>query len=150
MIKLLFIILLGIFYVGFMQPQNGQPVATQTASHAIEASRNGDQIIADAFARQQSSIPVEGRGTVEKILKDDADGHRHQRFILRLANGHSLLVAHNTELAPRIADLQVGDAVEFGGEYEWNPKGGVLHWTHHDPRNAHLNGWLSHHGNTYQ
>lgn len=150
MIKLLFIVVLGIFYVGFMQPQSGQTVATQPARSMVEAGSSADQIIADAFTRQQSNIQVQGHGTVTKILKDDTNGHQHQRFILRLANGRSLLVAHNTELAPRINDLKVGDTVEFYGEYEWNPKGGVLHWTHPDPRNQHPSGWLKHHGNTYQ
>ena len=147
MIKLILIIALGIFYVGFMQPQNGQPAAT---APAIATAGNADQIIADAFDRQQGNIQVQGQGTVIKVLKDDREGLQHQRFILRLANGRSLLVAHNTDLAGRIANLKAGDTVEFYGEYEWNPKGGVLHWTHHDPHHHHINGWLKHNGNTYQ
>jgi hypothetical protein len=40
--------------------------------------------------------------------------------------------------------------VEFFGEYEWNAKGGVVHWTHHDPQGLHENGWLKHQGRLYQ
>lgn len=150
MIKLLFIILLGVFYVGFMQPESGKPAAPVAISQSAELpARSGLEITA-AFAKQQSNVQVQGQGTVAKLLKDDNNGHRHQRFILRLPDGHTVLVAHNIDLAPRIDDLKTGDTVAFYGEYEWNSKGGVVHWTHHDPRNSHPNGWLKHHGNTYQ
>jgi len=103
-----------------------------------------------AFNNQQSDIQVTGVGTVIRKLSDDIKGSRHQRFILKLTSGQSLLVAHNIDLAPRINSLDEGDRVEFYGEYEWNSKGGVVHWTHHDPRGNHENGWLKHNGSTYQ
>lgn len=149
MIKLILIVALGIFYVGFLHPQAQQPAAGHPTTVAVP-SQDGAEAIAAAFQHRQSKLQVAGEGIVTRILPDDNDGHRHQRFILRLSNGHTLLVAHNIELAPRIETLKAGDAVAFSGEYEWNPKGGVLHWTHHDPRNTHPHGWLKHHGNTYQ
>ena len=85
-----------------------------------------------------------------KLLSDDNDGSRHQRFILELGSGQTILVTHNIDLAPRISSLRVGDSVEFYGEYEWNEKGGLLHWTHHDPRGAHVSGWLKHQRKTYK
>ena len=84
------------------------------------------------------------------ILPDDNDGSRHQRFILRLESGQTVLIAHNIDLAPRIDSLSEGNLVEFYGEYEWNSRGGVVHWTHHDPRGSHVDGWLKHDGQTYQ
>ncbi|MGB9670189.1 MAG: DUF3465 domain-containing protein [Halothiobacillaceae bacterium] len=102
------------------------------------------------MSRSDRTVLVEGRGTVEKLLSDDLEGHRHQRFILRLASGQILLVAHNIDFAPRIHGLAVGDEVAFFGQYEWNPKGGVIHWTHHDPAGRHPAGWLRHQGQIYQ
>lgn len=109
-----------------------------------------DRKLGNAFKNQQSDIQVKGSGTVLRLLPDDNDGSRHQKFILRLANQQTLLVAHNIDLAPRISDLKVGDRVEFYGEYEWTQKGGVMHWTHKDPRNKHAHGWLKHKGKVYQ
>lgn len=87
---------------------------------------------------------------VKRILPDDNEGSRHQRFIVELSSGQTLLIAHNIDIAPRIPDLRVGDEVAFGGEYDWNPEGGVIHWTHHDPGGQHPGGWLKHGGQTYQ
>ena len=91
-----------------------------------------------------------GAGTVVRVLSDDNDGSRHQRFILRLDSGRTLLIAHNIDLAPRISGMREGDTVEFYGEFASNDKGGVIHWTHHDPQGRHPDGWLRHGGRTYQ
>lgn len=105
---------------------------------------------AGASLAPASGQQIRGSGTVIRILSDDNDGSRHQRFILRVDGGRTLLVAHNIDLAPRIAALKVGDTVAYYGEYEWNDRGGVVHWTHHDPNGRHVDGWLKHGGRTYQ
>ena len=115
------------------------------------ASTNGsDQVLASAFDNRQSNIQVQGSGKVSRILADDNDGSRHQRFIVQLTTGQTILIAHNIDLARRVSPLEIGDHIEFNGEYEWNSKGGVIHWTHHDPQGVHVSGWLKHNGRTYQ
>ena len=106
--------------------------------------------VTSAFKERKSDVQAEGKGIIIKILPDDNDGSRHQRFILQLDSGLTLLISHNIDLAPRLSSLKKGDGVEFKGEYEWNSKGGVLHWTHHDPKGRHVGGWLKHNGQTYQ
>ena len=116
----------------------------------VDNARQSNDILAQAFEQRQSNLQVQGQGTVFKVLPDDVEGSRHQRFLIRLASGQTLLIAHNIDLAPRIEMLQVGDAIQFYGEYEWNTRGGVIHWTHHDPKHRHPDGWLKHNGTTYQ
>ena len=106
--------------------------------------------IVNAFNNHESDVQVKGAGTVIRILKDDHQGSRHQKFILKLSSGQTVLVAHNIDLAPRINSISNGDAIQFYGEYEWNNKGGVVHWTHRDPNGRHVGGWLKHNGKTYQ
>lgn len=110
----------------------------------------GEQDIASAYASKTSDVQVMGSGEVVRILADDNVGSRHQRFIVKLATTQTILISHNIDLAPRINSLNVGDRVEFYGEYEWNEKGGVVHWTHHDPSGRHADGWLKHNARKYQ
>jgi hypothetical protein len=123
---------------------------SQAPPATADRQEQTDALLARAFADKLSNLQVEGRGVVDTILPDDSDGSRHQRFILRLATGRTLLVAHNIDLAPRLEALGRGDEVDFAGEYEWNPRGGVLHWTHHDPEGRHPAGWLRHNSRTYR
>lgn len=95
-----------------------------------------------AFEGRRSDVPVEGRGKVVRILKDDEAGSRHQRFIVRLDSGTTVLVAHAVDVAGRIEPLEIGDEISFRGEYVWNPRGGLVHWTHHDPAGRHATGWI--------
>jgi len=103
-----------------------------------------------AYKNQLSDLQVEGAGTVEKVLADDTSGSRHQRIILRTGEDQTILIAHNIDLAPRVEGIEKGDRLEFFGEYEWNKKGGVVHWTHRDPAGRHIDGWLKHNGRLYQ
>jgi Protein of unknown function (DUF3465) len=144
--KLLFVaIALAAAYFGAVEiglVPGKQPASTSASS--------ADQALAAAFENQQSNIQVQGGGQVSRVLPDDNDGSRHQRFLVRLASGQTLLIAHNIDLANRVDALRAGDAVEFYGEYEWNAKGGVVHWTHRDPEHRHVDGWIKHNGRTYQ
>lgn len=124
-----------------LAPTSGATPATATQPSA-PAADEAAALLARAFREQQSDLQVEGEGRVKKVLPDDRDGRPHQRFILELSNGQTVLVAHNLELGERLAKLAVGERIAFAGEYEWNARGGVIHWTHADPRGQHPPGWL--------
>jgi len=119
------------------------------AFFSLNVLANGDQELSAAYAVKSSDVQVGSSGVVVKMLPDDNLGSRHQRFILKLSSGQTILIAHNIDLAPKIETLRAGDSVEFYGEYEWNNKGGVVHWTHHDPAGRHQGGWLIHNGKKY-
>ena len=118
------------------------------ASEAAE--RAGGSEIRRAFEERLSSQQVSGTGTVVRVLPDDNHGSRHQRFIVELASGETVLIAHNIDLSLRIDGLRYGDKVTFYGEYEWNEKGGVVHWTHDDPQGRRVGGWIEHNGRRYR
>ena len=126
------------------------PTHTPARTPAGEQPRaSSDAEIGRLFRERRSDTWVEGTGKVVKVLPDDRKGDRHQRFLLRLGSGQTLLVAHNIDLAPRVP-LEAGDRIDFRGEYEWNDRGGVLHWTHHHPRGRHQGGWLRMDGRVYR
>lgn len=140
----------GLDLSGHKQNQSPSSVMPEAQHTETTLSNNGVDTIKAAYEQRQSNVQVQGSGRVKAILRDDNDGSRHQKFILVLKNGLSILVAHNIDLAPKIPNLKKGDTVEFYGEYEYNPKGGVLHWTHRDPQNRHESGWLKHDEQIYQ
>ena len=150
--KLLLVGVLGAAAVLWSLDERSAPrePTARIESAAPERSAASASEVDRAFDARSSDVQVRGQGIVTKLLADDNKGSRHQRFILRLPSGNTLLVAHNIDLAPRIDSLRVGDAVEFFGEYEWNDKGGVLHWTHDDPQGRHVTGWLRHRGVRYE
>lgn len=119
-------------------------------TNANTSAGRADDSLAAAFENHRSNVQVQGSGSVAKVLPDDNEGSRHQRFIVRMASGKTVLIAHNIDLAGRVSSLKAGDPVEFYGEYEWNERGGVVHWTHRDPQHGHADGWIKHNGHTYQ
>lgn len=119
-------------------------------SDFVELEPDSDELLAQLFLQGQSDVQAYGTGIVISILSDDLDGSRHQRFIIELKSKRTLLISHNIDLAPRINELSLNDYIEFFGEYEWNDKGGVIHWTHHDPEGVHADGWILHNNVIYQ
>jgi hypothetical protein len=133
---------------------SGSPPATSAPSRPAASgsttTSDGDlERIARAFQAKQSDLIVTAAGDVVHLLPDDNEGARHQVFLVELKNGITLKLAHNLDLSTRVP-IANGDRIEFQGEYEWNVKGGVIHWTHRDPAGRHADGWLKHAGKTYQ
>lgn len=144
----LVLLMLGIF-LAWSQGGFAGGAPDGLAPGATERPSSSDEVLAQAFAKRSRDLQVEGRGRVQRVLSDDDQGSRHQRFLLELESGQVLLVVHNIDLAPRIETIRVNDRIEFFGEYEWNDRGGLIHWTHSDPGGRHVAGWLKHAGRRY-
>jgi hypothetical protein len=116
---------------------------------AADARSRAVDSVDTAIAHRRSGVMVDAAGEIAKILSDDIDGSRHQRFIIRLPSGDTVLIAHNIDLARKVP-IRRGDLVSVRGQFEWNDRGGVIHWTHHDPDGSHAPGWVEHAGRRYQ
>lgn len=135
-------LIIGFVVLGYYANQFSAEQAYSTPQQQL----NLEQLI----EQKQSDVQINLTAQVSRLLGDDLRGSRHQRFLIELAGGETILIAHNIDLAPKIKDLKKGDIVTLYGEYEWNKKGGVIHWTHHDPAKRHIDGWIEHNGHRYQ
>ena len=101
------------------------------------------------YQNRQSGAMVEFEGHIVKLLSDDNEGSRHQRFIVKIDNQHTVLIAHNIDVAPRVP-IKVNQPINIYGQYEWNERGGVVHWTHADTYGTREGGWINFQGKKYQ
>ena len=146
------IILLVLVFSACGKPSPAESVTLQSPQLQNNGSSDAgtdNASVENAYQHKQSDVQVSGHGKVVKLLSDDAQGARHQKFLVRINAQQTLLFAHNMDLAAKIP-LQVGDEIMFTGEYVYNPKGGIIHWTHLDPHGHHPSGWIMLHGNKYQ
>ena len=140
----------GILFLLLIRPGQGGPAPNLPSGPslpagvpAIRAGLSAEQ----AFRLRRSGVFLTAEGEVIRILKDDRRGILHQRFIIRLSTGHTLLVVHNISVAPRVP-IRMGDRLQVRGEYRWNDKGGLLHFTHRaagrtrSRPNVGLGGWI--------
>lgn len=124
-----------------------EPIA-QSVALRQKISAN-DKRLMEAWESGLSEFKIRCSGKVVLLLADDLDGSRHQRFIIQLATGQTLLVAHNIDLAPRVAPLKVGDRLTVRGEYIWNEEGGIMHFTHRNSLGFGFHGWIKKKGKLY-
>jgi hypothetical protein len=126
------LIVLGLIVYQYYVPDN--------PSTGYDATVDGN-VVQQAYASRQSGKWLEARGHIKRVLRDDNEGARHQKFILEMDDGHTVMVAHNVDLARRIPareDLLLC----VRGRFVWNVRGGVIHWTHHDPDGRLQGGWI--------
>lgn len=111
-----------------------------------------DQAVCAAYSAGRSHVEVALDGTVTRLL-GTAPGRvsPHEGFLMRLASGCDLIVRveANTDFTGAIP-LALGQRVSVKGEYEYYPRGGVVHWTHRDPRGRHEGGYIETAGHLYE
>ena len=116
------------------------------------AANPDDAAICDAFHAGRSHQEVVADGKVVQVL-GVAPGRvsPHEGFLMQLASGCNVVVRveANTDFTGTFP-LTAGDGVVVKGEYEYYPRGGVVHWTHRDPRGRHEGGFIETGGRRYE
>jgi len=128
--------------VGLLLLLLGQACAPVTSDNAA---------VERAYAEKRSSVEVTAEGAVTSVLADDSGPSGvHQRFIIRLTGSMQTVLVENNLSIGRRAPVVAGTDVKVHGEYVWNDKGGLIHFTHHDPALTHEGGWIDVGGARYQ
>ena len=139
--------------INYYNTHYGTDDVSITQSSSNEFSEKAQQQAISKIKKAQndtnSQFWVGFNGKIVQKLKDDNSGSKHQKFIVSPTNGITLLVAHNIDLAQRIPTNK-GDMISIYGRYEWNSRGGVMHWTHHDPKGKKKGGWIKANGKVYR
>lgn len=110
-----------------------------------------DAAVCSAYDAGRSHAEVVADGTIDRVLGVQAGRvSPHEGFLLRLGSGCDLIVRVevNTDFTGEFP-LHTGEHVLVKGEYEYYSRGGVIHWTHRDPRGRHENGYIQAGGTLY-
>lgn len=122
------------------------------ASVACAPETPNDATLCQTFDANRSHVEVVADGTVTRVLGSQPGVRSpHEGFLMRLRSGCNLevRVEANEDFTGTIP-LHTGESVTVKGEYEYYPLGGVIHWTHRDPRGHHPDGYVLAGGSRYQ
>lgn len=128
---------------------DGTGTENMTARERAERTPVGGDQLDELFKQEKTLIWVEGTGKVVRILADDTDGDKHQKFLMKNSDGHEVMVAHNIDLSPR-AQVKEGDTISYRGEYIWTDRGGKVHFTHKPKYGGFRGGWIEVGGKRYE
>ncbi|HUN28938.1 MAG TPA: DUF3465 domain-containing protein [Alphaproteobacteria bacterium] len=104
------------------------------------------------YAGGASDAEVIAQGTVVAMLgTTNGPSGNHEGFLLKLSQQCDLLlrVETNVDITGPVP-LRAGETVTVKGQFEDDPTGGVIHWTHHDPSGHHVAGYVLVDGKYYE
>ncbi|WP_413944256.1 DUF3465 domain-containing protein [Bdellovibrio sp. HCB-162] len=128
--------------------QSSKEDSSSQGTQAVDNNANDSDIVR-AVNEQRRVNFVEGGGmVVTKVLPDDNNGLKHQKWVVRLSNGKTMQAVYNSDMCPRVP-VKVGDVVAMGGMFLWTNTGALLHWLHHDPRGNRPDGYVYVNGKYY-
>jgi len=119
-------------------------VLLAACSGAASDASNG--AVYDAWRAGRSYVEVTASGSVARVLGTrSGPSGPHEGFLLHLrgSDGHGLTVRveDNVDLTGQIP-IREGDDVVVRGEYIYDRRGGIIHYTHRDPRGRHPGGYV--------
>ncbi len=121
-------------------------VAMLLAAACAGGGSDPNAAVYDDWQNARSRVEVTATGKVMRILGTRVGpSGTHEGFLVRLngaaAHGLTVRVEDNVDITGPIP-LATGDDVEVRGEYLYDPRGGLIHFTHHDPRARHAGGYV--------
>lgn len=125
---------------------NGNQQEQQVSQDSGRA--DDSQLVQAVNNRRQLNFVEGGDLVVTKVLPDDTQGSEHQKWVVRLSSGKTLLAVYNLDMCERVP-LQEGDHIAMGGQFIWTNQGGLLHWLHRDPRGHRPDGYVFLNGKYY-
>ncbi len=106
-------------------------------------------LVRAARAQKRQHYIEAGNLVVTKILPDDRQGLKHQKWEARLSNGQKIQVVYNSDMGARVP-VEVGDQFGVGGEFVWGRQNvGIMHWLHEDRKDRRPDGYVYHEGQVY-
>ncbi|MEO6990055.1 MAG: DUF3465 domain-containing protein [Candidatus Baltobacteraceae bacterium] len=128
-------------------------LATALGGCATTSTDSGNGAVAAAWQAHRSHVEVTASGSVARVLGTRVGpSGAHEGFLLHLrgaeGRGLTIRVEDNVDLTGPIP-LRAGDDVEVHGEYIFDPRGGLVHYTHRDPRGHHPSGYVRVGGRLY-
>ncbi|NUN05797.1 MAG: DUF3465 domain-containing protein [Bdellovibrio sp.] len=124
-----------------------EATSSQQASFVDEKASDND-IVRAVNDRRRVNYVEGGSLTVTKVLPNDEDGRKHQKWMVRLSNGNTMQAVYNSDMCPEVP-VKVGDVIAMGGMFLWTNSGPMLHWLHHDPRGNRPDGYVYVNGKYY-
>jgi hypothetical protein len=104
------------------------------------------------YASGTSDAEVVAQGTVLGVLgTHNGPSGEHEGFLLKLTQQCDLMlrVETNVDITGPVP-LRAGETVTVKGQFEDDPGGGVIHWTHRDPSGRHVAGYVLAGGKYYE
>ncbi len=113
--------------------------------------RVDNDTLCHAYLNRASHVEVVAGGTVLRLLGTRGESASpHEGFLLRVTTPCDAILRVETNVAfTGTIPVQRGQRVVVKGEYETDATGGVIHWTHRDPRGHHPDGFIDVGGHRY-
>ncbi|MBD5654093.1 MAG: DUF3465 domain-containing protein [Candidatus Eremiobacteraeota bacterium] len=132
----------------------GLVLALAACAPAATSADAGNGAIYDAWRAGRSHVEVTASGTIARVLGTRPGRiSAHEGFLLHLrgaaGRGLTVRVEDNVDFTGAIP-LQPGADVVARGEYVYDSRGGIVHYTHRDPRGRHAAGYVETGGKLYQ
>ncbi|KAA9129791.1 DUF3465 domain-containing protein [Marinihelvus fidelis] len=123
-------------------------VFSPTLKLAVFPDLDDTGLIQQAWNQRNSNVLVEVKARVVRIHPDIVDFETFQAFTVELDSGMTVRVHHNIDLAPRVP-VSANAEIRLRGEYDWNPEGGLIHWTHNAENSERKGGWIEVNGRRF-